>query len=479
MHFASRTQLLTAKVAAAGVAFALTTASMSGCTAFTPVPKALTQTPAHERTLLIADTYAAQGHTRRAEMLYAEVLRSRPNNPQAVAGLARIAGQTAEPQQMLAKAAKPVAPPAQTKTAAAPTPPVAIASFSDDDGLVPPPPAEPAAGDFADAVELLPPPPAEPTAVDAAPPALTAEKAAPAAKPQPARTPLPRSTAHAKRTSTAEGEQVARDGWADEFFAVAAVDETGLDADLNDVIAAAYGLTAADLVASDETATDETAAELPTIESVAQAAAREASTLDADAWQPAAHPADPAVVTVASLVPDLFELPATPFAAPAAETLATETPATETPASDWRPVDVTEQPVARQEAATEPAAVSAHHAGRITHAAAALRADAANAAAWTTFDENLASGDPARQTLAVLTMGELPPACHAAAAERLQDALTTESDDEVRSAAALALGGLGRAAEPAVPALRRVMQTAAQRPADAARVSLLCLGYEE
>ena len=452
MHFASRTQLLTAKVAAAGVAFALTTASMSGCTAFTPVPKALTQTPDHERALLIADTYAAQGHTRRAEALYAEVLRARPNNPRAVAALARLAGQT-DPAAALAKAdapktapAKTAAEPAAAKPAAAkpapatpavPTPPVAIAAFGDD-AVVPPPPAEPA-----DRVELLPPPPA-----DAGPDRPLA--AAPAGIALPAARQA--SDADAKKTSTAQGEQIPRDGWADEFFAVAAADETGLDYDLNDVIAAAYGLTAADLVATDETATDETAADettdepaadLPTVESLAQAADRERSTLDADAWQPAADPAAPAVVSVDTLAPDPFQLP---------ETAAAE---------DWRTAGVSP------------------HGDRLALAAHALGRDPQNAAAWLAFDENLASGDPARQTLAVLAMGELPGPCHAAVAERLRETLTTASDDEVRSAAALALGGLGPAAEPVVPVLRDILQTGAQRPADAARVSLLCLGYEE
>ena len=113
---------------------------------------------------------------------------------------------------------------------------------------------------------------------------------------------------------------------------------------------------------------------------------------------------------------------------------------------------------------------------RLAAAEAVLTHRASDETAWSTVDELLGKGESDIGTLSALMLGTLPDACHARTIPRLMDLLRTATPD-VKSAAALALGGLGQTAQPAVPELRQLAQTdnACGR---SARVSLECLGVE-
>ena len=113
---------------------------------------------------------------------------------------------------------------------------------------------------------------------------------------------------------------------------------------------------------------------------------------------------------------------------------------------------------------------------RLAAAEAVLTHRPSDETAWATVDELLGKGESDIGTLSALMLGTLPADCHTRTMPRLLDLLRTATPD-VQSAAALALGGLGQTAQPAVPKLRQLAQTdnACGR---SARVSLECLGVE-
>lgn len=98
--------------------------------------------------------------------------------------------------------------------------------------------------------------------------------------------------------------------------------------------------------------------------------------------------------------------------------------------------------------------------------------------AWRTIDDLLTIDDSAKKSLTILTLGELPQSCHAGTVQRLRTLLVTESHDETKAAAVLALGGMGDDAKVAVPILQEIVLTGGLQSREAAIVTLACLGYE-
>ena len=93
--------------------------------------------------------------------------------------------------------------------------------------------------------------------------------------------------------------------------------------------------------------------------------------------------------------------------------------------------------------------------------------------AWGTVDSLLASDAVRIRTLATLMLGSLPADCHPRTMPRLLKQLSAD-DLDVRSASALALGGLGKSAQPAVPKLRELAQ-AGGTCSESAQIALDCL----
>ena len=94
--------------------------------------------------------------------------------------------------------------------------------------------------------------------------------------------------------------------------------------------------------------------------------------------------------------------------------------------------------------------------------------------AWRTIDELLEAGDAQSRSLAALMLGGLPTECSRHVQSRLVRQL--QSDDEAaRAAAALACGGLGPHAGSIVPLLEKLAEEDAPRVAEAATVSIDCL----
>lgn len=114
----------------------------------------------------------------------------------------------------------------------------------------------------------------------------------------------------------------------------------------------------------------------------------------------------------------------------------------------------------------------------LTAAQRLLEFDGDSIEGWKTIDELLTLGDPGLRSLTVLALCELPSECRSSVVQRLRTVLAIENSDELKASAALALGGMGASAEPAVPLLRHIVLTGSERASDAASVTLTCLGFE-
>lgn len=114
----------------------------------------------------------------------------------------------------------------------------------------------------------------------------------------------------------------------------------------------------------------------------------------------------------------------------------------------------------------------------LTAAQRLLEFDGDSIEGWKTIDELLTLGDPGLRSLTVLALCELPSECRSSVVQRLRTVLAVENSDELKASAALALGGMGASAEPAVPLLRHIVLTGSERASDAASVTLTCLGFE-
>ena len=95
--------------------------------------------------------------------------------------------------------------------------------------------------------------------------------------------------------------------------------------------------------------------------------------------------------------------------------------------------------------------------------------------AWKTVDELLADGQSETRTLAALMLSSLPAATQNRSMPRLLD-LLAHAESSAKSAAALAIGGLGDVATPAIPQLRELAAAGLGEVSEAATVSLDCLG---
>ena len=369
-------------------------AGFSGCTAFGPGADIAKEVPNHERTLLIADTYLKQGHTERAEALYASVLQSVPNSLEAKNGLATIARMTADPAKtQIAVATSSPSEPRKAAPKSAPVqievPTIEVASVEKVVGTV----ADDLLAESQEVASELPPQPK----VDAPAP--------------PAELPSTNDLAFLEPAPVLEEQAVADEGG--EFFETAAAEDTEADGNFD------IGAIVADSIEEE-----------PASLAVSESDSAEEST----EWR-------------------------TPVQFAAAEI-------EEVPTSKWRSFGSGDK-LSRDEAIE-----------RLMVAKDRLIADATDTSAWRSIDQLVASKETATKSLTVLTLGELPPACHADAVQRLRTLITTERDDELKAAAVLSLGGLGEAASPAVPVLQNIVLTGGEQSREAAIVSLACLGHE-
>ena len=487
------------------------------------------KTAPSERMLLIAETYARQGQTDRAETIFARILRGNPSNRRAVAGLhainprktaeladARVledvvAFQTGRPLVALNEQARPAAQPRAQLAAA---PPVASPKTT------PEAPAETAS------VEALA-PVAEGTPVPATLAASpTTERAAAPARRESSAVQPTRSSAVVTAAATSPRRSSVRKAFPIQQVAGSDVETLLTDSDyftdagtfadaeadldlgaalLGEAVAAQPAAKPTPEASPDETPEWAVATADWTTSDVAPPA-------DRDAAQPAVPQADE-TTELPQVKPFGAVADAEPAAAEAetesatAEAAAQESEASESvyiaaPALDLTPVDgggwagreTPRQATAKQfatvpelldlvvaEKVTTPQLLTAaaalespDEAVRLAAAEAVLNHRPLDTTAWATVDELIATGSTQTRSLAALMLGTLPQACQRESIPRLLGLLHRD-DVEAQSAAALAFGGLGDAARPALGQLRELATDSQSAAGESARISLECL----
>lgn len=486
---------------------------------------------AAERVLLIADTYAQQGQAKKAERLYSQVLRANPGNRRAVAGLnlinPKLASRFAEPtmledisieqsgrslvalDQVPARSSRGTKLEFEPATIRRQTAVIAVAEPREEIefGSAPAVASQAARADVA----------VEPTFDDSEFAEFAATVESPAVEKPQAEFALSETTlADSGKRGVApadsgveqafewtEAEPAADEPAAEEptAFALsrdgengaAKADASGIELaslevfddaaefaeeQIDDLHAAAFGdavseVGAAAEVAVDEQADAEPSGELPVIRPFGS------EMVDSAAGYPPGKRVTPkkkseSVVSIEVAKPDL-----TPAHAEGWE--ASQSPRT---APDRELATLTQLGELKAAATISPADMLLAHAAcdhrspevRLAAAEAVLTHRPHDADAWGTVDALIADADAGMTSLAALTIGSLPEACHREVMPRLMDLLRSD-DADAQSAAALAIGGLGESARPAIGMLR-TMAAGGQGQSEAAAISLKCLGQE-
>lgn len=503
-----------ARAATVGGCFAT---AMTGCTTLTtPFSAQETSAVSSERTLQIADLYAKSGNFANAEKLYAEVLKADPTSEAAHAGLARAAKLQGKPAperpsttpEIVAKAPEVQLAAAEVdESALVGAPSVSEETIPTEKPVERTPVAESKTKSESRATELI-------AAFEAQSKMAEVE----AADVEAAEVPEPAAVAKSDENAGSAADPIA-----------AALDDSTVESDPElgrdlgaDLIAAMGSSTpavetpVADVVDESTSGTpvwamdDQTTFEMPVVagepKSEAQATEEEPATVpevgpaalaDADAlereWfneffetgppqddpELAALAEDEGSVVAAAEATELVK-PAEESSEWVASKLASAPELIEGNEEFLKPVPVPSNeldPLWRVGSKEQPR-VQADDLASLLQAEQYLLLNAADVEAWKTVDELLTLSDEATKSLTVTTLGQLPEECRAAVSQRMRTVLATDNTDDLKAAAALALGGLGAQAESAVPMLKHIVLTGGEQASHAAGVTLECLGHE-